>query len=323
MRPNTFRNFHETIMQTVSPDLSVCIPLFSDHARLGVTLQHLLRQHAEVFPRLQVVLIDETRTTPEQAQRYTAGFRESFPNVNYLGLGQAVGANAVYAIGFAAAKAPQVLWLAPGTRPIAGSLEKLIAFYRRYPNFHDLVHGVMTTADDEPLATGMTPGWLQQQFGVLELDPDLADPQAEMREIAMHSMQVFACTRIGWPGLAGGTRGWGAVAGGIHEKFRRLGRKVWCFPFLRWSGPESHPLTAIASYSDRIHNYAVSFREAGLPTENLLQPFLTKRPEELRLRMGTANMLQYPDRYLPRPLSPATQSKPFLGHPLEHYPSLD
>lgn len=311
-------------MQTQSPALTLCIPVFADHSRLYVTLQHLRKQHAEVFPRLQLVLIDETRSTPAQQRLYADGFRDNLPGATYLGLGQAVGAAAVYALGFAAAKAPQVLWLSPGVRVVAGALEKLITFYQRYPHFHDLVHGVLTTAEDQPLATSMTPGWFQQQFGVLDLDPALTDPQAEMQEIAMHSMQMFACTRAGWPGLAAGTHGWGTVAGGIHEKFRRLGRRVWCFPFLRWSGPEQHSLTATASYSERLHNLAVSFYEAGLPTENLLQPFLSKRPEELRLRQGMVNMLQYPEKYLPPPLPPpATVREPFLGRPIEHYPTLD
>ena len=91
----------------------------------------------------------------------------------------------------------------------------------------------------------------------------------------MQGLGLFSCRKAAWPGFHPGFRGFGGEEGYIHEKFRKLGRRCLCLPWLRWVHRFARP--AGAPYPlrlrDRITNYLIGHREVGLDEAPVLDHF--------------------------------------------------
>ena len=100
-------------------------------------------------------------------------------------------------------------------------------------------------------------------------------PDGEPFDIPMQGLGLFSCRKAAWPGFHPGFRGFGGEEGYIHEKFRKLGRRCLCLPWLRWVHRFGRP--AGAPYPlrlrDRITNYLIGHREVGLDEAPVLEHF--------------------------------------------------
>ena len=249
-------------------ELTVGMATYRDFDGVYFTLQALrLYQDMEAVELLVVDNFgcEETRSFVEGPARGT-----------YILASQAVGTSAPRDLVFREARAENVLCLDSHVLLEQGVLARLKNFYREHPDCHDLLQGPLVHDDLEELSSHFAPVWNEQMWGVWELDPRAQlGPDAEPFEIPMQGLGLFSCRKAAWPGFNPAFRGFGGEEGYIHEKFRKLGRRCLCLPWLRWVHRFGRP--AGAPYPlrsrDRITNYLIGHRELGLDEAPILEHF--------------------------------------------------
>jgi glycosyltransferase involved in cell wall biosynthesis len=85
----------------------------------------------------------------------------------------------------------------------------------------------------------------------------------------------FAVKKSSWLGFNSGFRGFGGETGYIQEKYRKAGRRVWCYPNMIWmhcfcgQGKALYPIRI----EDRVRNYLLGFAELGLDISPIYTEF--------------------------------------------------
>ena len=207
----------------------------------------------------------------------TRTFVEGPAGGRYILARQAVGTSAPRDLVFREAKAEAVLCLDSHVLLDEGVLARLKSYYRENPDCLDLLQGPLVDDDLEGLSSHFEPVWRDQMWGAWAIDPRACQEgsSGEPFDIPMQGLGLFSCRTAAWPGFHPGFRGFGGEEGYIHEKFRKLGRRCLCLPWLRWvhrfgrpAGPP-YPLRL----RDRITNYLIGHREIGLDEEPVLEHF--------------------------------------------------
>ena len=149
---------------------------------------------------------------------------------------------------------------------VPGALKQLMDYLDQHPDCLDLLQGPMLYDDLKAISTHFDRVWRGGMYGVWEHDKRCDDPLAEPVEIPMQGLGLFGCRKDAWPGFNPRFRGFGGEEGYIHEKFRQLGRRTVCLPFLRWVHRFGRPMGVPykANWEDRIHNYMIGFEELGM-----------------------------------------------------------
>src|SRR6185369_9570882 len=118
-----------------------------------------------------------------------------------------------------------------------------------------------------------------------------------MRSRLRFRCRDWGCSPAGArPGFNPLFRGFGGEEGYLHQKFRKLGRRCWCLPWLRWAHRFGHH-TGVPyrlEMTDRIVNYLIGHRELGLNEQAVIDHFA---PEH---GVALAKALVEVDRILPR-----------------------
>jgi hypothetical protein len=195
-----------------------------------------------------------------------------------------------------------------------GALRRLKRFYRQHPDCLDLLQGPLVDDDLRSLASHMEPVWSDQMWGTWALDPR-ADrgPEGKPFDIPMQGLALFSCRKAAWPGFHPAFRGFGGEEGYLHEKFRRLGRRCLCLPWLRWVHRFGRPsgVPYPIHMVDRITNYLIGHREVGLDEGPILDYFRSVGTEA-----EVQQALRNADTVLPGPAAAATGVGPReLGRP--------
>jgi glycosyltransferase involved in cell wall biosynthesis len=97
-------------------------------------------------------------------------------------------------------------------------------------------------------------------------------------EIPAMGLGVFASMKKSWLGFNPEFRGFGGEEWYIHTKYRRLGKKAWCLPGLRWVHRFERPKGAMYPnvIEERVRNYVIGHLENGLPLNRVYRHFVTK-----------------------------------------------
>jgi hypothetical protein len=212
----------------------------------------------------------------------TRAFVEGGAGGRYVLAPHTVGTSAPRDLVFREAQSEAVLCVDSHVLLAGGALARLKRFYREHPDCLDLLQGPLVNDDLEGLSTHFEPVWIDQMWGTWALDPRGRDgPDVEPFDIPMQGLGLFSCRKAAWPGFHSGFRGFGGEEGYIHEKFRKLGRRCLCLPWLRWVHRFGRP--AGAPYPlrlrDRITNYLIGHREVGLDEAPVLDHFRTTATE--------------------------------------------
>ena len=124
--------------------------------------------------------------------------------------------------------------------------------------------------------------WGADMWGVWETDKRGLNPDNKPFEIPAQGLGLFTCRKDSWLGFNKKFRGFGGEEGYIHEKYRMVGRKAVCLPFLRWVHRFGRPLGV--SYNptreDRFRNYMIGFQEIGKDTDEIVERFKGKVSSE-------------------------------------------
>lgn len=283
---------------------------YDDFHGVWMTICSAMLHHPEVKDRVRFVIVDNNPGSKhgEETNKHFAKMR----NVDYHTV-SGVSSTSFRNLVFELARTPYVLCLDCHVLLQPKALERLIRFYTANPNCHDLLHGPLYNESGHVVATHMLPSWRGGNFGVWDTDSRALDPKADPVEIPMHGMGLFACSREGWPRFTAGMRGFGAEEGTIHEKFRLMGRKAWCLPFLGWLHRFGRPDGPKYPNSNemKIRNYLLTFTEMHLPIDTIVQYW--------RPKMGEQKIQELVDwsKTLPKPsLAKPPGYVPFLGQPI-------
>jgi hypothetical protein len=145
----------------------------------------------------------------------------------------------------------------------AGTLKKLLNYYKQNPETKDLLQGPLLYDDLKSLSTHFDPNWRGQMYGTWANDERARDKDAPPFMIEMSGCGVFSCRKDAWLGFNEKFHGFGGEEGYIQEKFRQAGHQALCLPFLRWmhrfgrpNGPK-YPLTLW----NKIKNYFIGHKE--------------------------------------------------------------
>lgn len=249
-------------------ELTVGMATYRDFDGVYFTLQALrLYQDME---GVEVLVVDNFGCEATRA------FVESAIGGRYVFAPEKVGTSAPRDLVFQEARGEGVLCVDSHVLLAEGVLARLKRFYRDHPDCLDLLQGPLLDDNLEGLSSHFEPVWRDQMWGVWALDPRAQEgPEAEPFEIPMQGLGLFSCRKAAWPGFHPSFRGFGGEEGYIHQKFRNLGRRCLCLPWLRWihrfGRPAGTPYPV--RYCDRITNYLIGHREVGLDETPVLEHF--------------------------------------------------
>jgi hypothetical protein len=163
-----------------------------------------------------------------------------------------------------------------------GAIARLKRYYRDHPDSFDLLQGPVLHDDLVTLASHFEPVWRDQMWGIWALDQRAVDPEAEPFEIPMQGLGLLSCQRQAWPGFNPRFRGFGGEEGYLHQKFRNLGRRCWCLPWLRWLHRfHRRVVRSPVNLHDKIHNYLVGHDEVGLDLQPVIEHFQRYAPRPM------------------------------------------
>lgn len=257
--------------------LTIGIPVYDDYRAAALTIQSV-RLHGAVSPDdLDVLVVDNH---PESAEGNALREFCASAGVRYATcktIGTAAPRDAVFSnsLGEIVCAIDSHVLLAPG------ALAQLVEFADANPKSLDLWHGPLVY---DPLKPGegicsMRPEWGDDlMFGKWADTQSLPADSAPL-EIPMHGLGLVACRKSAWVRSPAGLRGFGGCEGMIHERWRQMGRRVLCLPFLRWwhlfhrqTEPTKYPNT----YEDRCRNYLIWALSLKLPTAEIVERFGAK-----------------------------------------------
>ena len=248
--------------------LTVAMSTYRDFDGVYFTIQ-ALRLYQDMTD-VEILVIDN------HGCEATRRFVERTGVARYILALEAVGTAAPRNIFFREAQGDAVLSLDSHVLLAPGALARLKLFYDEHPDCLDLLQGPLVEDGLVSLATHLDPVWRDGMWGVWAHSPPAGEELGdEPFDIPMQGVGLFSCRTRAWPGFHPGFRGWGGEEGYIHEKFRQLGRRCLCLPWLRWLHRFDRPagVPYPLRLGDRITNYVAGHRELGLDEGVVLEHF--------------------------------------------------
>ncbi len=172
-------------------------------------------------------------------------------------------------------------------------VKSLIKYLRDNPEIKDLMQGVLWLDDMRTRYTHMNPEWREKMFGTWGFDKQ-GNGQTPF-EIPMHGLGLFGCATEVWPGINKLFTGFGGEEGYVHDKFRAMGQKTICLPWLPWvhefRKPGKSPI--VNRLEDRIYNYYIGRRELAKPDGDVTEHFSQYLKEDKVLAIRTRALSDY------------------------------
>jgi hypothetical protein len=252
--------------------LTIAMATYDDFDGVYFSLQAIRLYHPEALDDVAFLVLDNHPAGPQAAALRKLG--DSIESYTYWPYDHVQG-TAARDLLFRLGGSEFVLVMDSHVLFVPGALRRLIAYLQAHRTTPDLLQGPLLCDDKSTLASHFEPAWRAGMYGTWALDPRAADLEAEPFEIPMQGLGVFVCRRDAWPGLNPRLAGFGAEEGYLHEKFRRVGARTLCLPFLRWMHRFGRPGgTAYPNeLSDRIRNYLIVARELGTDPAPVLAHF--------------------------------------------------
>lgn len=165
---------------------------------------------------------------------------------------------------FELAKGEMVLCMDSHVLIKTGALENI-------PITEDLVHGPLVYADLKNYCCAWKNEWRGNMWGIW--DSNVTVLPKEPFEIWGMGTGFFLTKRTSWLGYNKNFKGFGGEQGYLHEKYRKAGRKVWCYPNLVWMHMFDRKIPYPNNMNDRIRNYIIGHQELGLDLAPIVEHF--------------------------------------------------
>jgi hypothetical protein len=249
----------------VSRKLTIGTVCYRDFEGVFMTIQAIRMYHREVLPDIEFLVIDNDFDSPhgKAVEALTKSVKEPIRYIKADPRGPAAAKDMVFTM----AETEYVLVMDCHVMLWQRSLRKLIDYFRSGEDAGNLLQGPLVMDDLQHFSTHFDLSvWSGGMWGQWATDDRGKGTDMPPFEIPAQGMGTFACRRSAWPGFNPRFRGFGGEEGYVHEKFRSLGRKTMCLPFLRWLHRFGRPngVPYPLNGSDRVHNYLVGFHELGL-----------------------------------------------------------
>jgi len=144
------------------------------------------------------------------------------------------------------------------------------------PPCDDMIQGPLLCANQTYYLCEWLPQWRAKMWGIWAPKVAIVDLPKEPWEIWATGAGFFATRRESWLGFNKNFKGFGGETGYIQEKYRKAGRKVWCYPNMVWSHlfyNQGRKIPYSLKTEDRVRNYLYGFEELGLDTEPIYKEF--------------------------------------------------
>jgi hypothetical protein len=250
---------------------------YDDFDGVFFSIQALRMYHKEILDDIEIIIIDNNPggDHSNSIKNFINGIKDHISIQHILFEDQSGGPAAAKNQIFNNAKTPYVLCMDSHILFEHGSLEKLIQYYKEYPDTKNLLQGPLVYDDLKTISTHFDPVWRGHMYGIWATDERGTKPSAAPFEIPMQGMGAFTCRKDSWPGFNNKFKGFGGEEGYIHEKFRQAGNKTLCLPFLRWLHRFERPsgVKYNLDLTDRIWNYFIGFLENGQDCQSIIDHF--------------------------------------------------
>jgi len=147
--------------------------------------------------------------------------------------------------------------------------------FDRDPTGDDLIQGPSIANSFDKLGREWLAVWRSNMWGTWNyVKPE--EIGTEPYEIWATGAGFFATRRSSWLGFNKAFRGFGGETGYIQEKYRKAGRKVWCYPNMQWLHyfcTQGRKIPFPVKTSERIRNYLIGFEELGLDIKPIMDHF--------------------------------------------------
>jgi len=254
--------------------LTIGMATYDDYDGVYFSIQSIRLHHPEILDQVEFLVIDNhpDGVCAEALKR----LENSIPNYRYIPEKDMSG-TAVRDLVFKNAIGEFVMCIDCHVLFEPGALSRLLEYLDENAQTQDLLQGPMIPDDldfDKAL-THFEPIWSSAMYGRFACSDTALSPDDPPFDIPMQGLGVFACRRDCWPGFNKNFRGFGGEEGYIHQKFRNLGRRTLCLPFLRWLHRFGRPLGVpyVISWEDRVRNYWIGWNEVGLPLDPMKDHF--------------------------------------------------
>jgi len=253
--------------------LTIGMATHDDYDGLYFTIQNIRMNHPEILDDIEFVIIDNNPTSNHGkcVQNFTTRIKEPLQYLPFTKYKSTTIKNKVFEL----ADTPYVLCIDSHVLVESGAIRKLIDFYDSGKDFGNLLQGPLVYDDLENISTHFDLKWSGYMWGQWGTDPRGLDKNADPFEIPAQGMGLFSCRKDSWVGFNKEFRGFGGEEGYIHEKFRKIGKKTLCLPFLRWLHRFDRPngISYPNDLKERYQNYLIGFTELGLDTDELDEHF--------------------------------------------------
>lgn len=254
--------------------LTIGFATHDDYDGLFFSIQSIRMHHREVLDDIEFVIIDNNPGSAhgKAIQSFLSNLKEPFQYLPFTKYQSTTVKNKVFEL----ADTPYVLCMDSHVLLVPGALKKLIDFYDSGKDAGNLLQGPLLYDDMISISTHFNlDKWSSHMWGVWDTDERGKDPDNDPFEIPAQGMGLFSCRKDVWPGFNKEFRGFGGEEGYIHEKFRKMGRKTLCLPFLRWNHRFSRPngISYPNNLEERFMNYYIGFIELNIDTSELIDHF--------------------------------------------------
>lgn len=265
--------------------LTIGIPTHDDYDGIYFTIQSIRMYHPEVLNDIEFIIVDNNPESNhgKAVRDLTNWLKEPFQYLPFTKFKSTAVKNKVFEL----ADTPYVLCLDSHVLLEEGSLRKLIDFYDQGLDGGNLLQGPILYDDLNHYSTHFDFTWSSYMWGTWQTDERGGNVDNPPFEIPSQGMGLFSCRKDSWLGYNKEFRGFGGEEGYIHHKYKKIGKKTLCLPFLRWLHRFNRPngVTYPNNLSERFRNYVIGFNELGLDKTELREHFKNVVPLEQQIQI--------------------------------------
>ena len=258
--------------------LTIGMTTYDDFDGVYFTLQSLRMFHPEVMDRVEFVVIDNN-PAGSHAKSVKNLIEWNSKNMRYVPFSD-YKSTAIRSKIFELASTDYVMCIDCHVLIVPGAIKKLLDYFDENKDNGNLLQGPMLYDDLINVSTHFELVWRGHMWGIWATDERGKNIEGEPFEIPAQGLGLFACRKDSWQGFNSKFRGFGGEEGYIHEKYRKIGKKVLCLPFLRWAHRFNRPegVKYPLALEHRIRNYFIGFTELKLdvtPIYNHFKEFIS------------------------------------------------
>ncbi len=259
--------------------LTIGMAVYDDYNGMYFTCQSIKLHHAQIMHKVNIIIIDNNPTSQDGSLTKQYCNNMGFKYIEYT---EKMSTSVRQQI-FVNAQTQFVMCVDSHVLIQSGAINKLINYFESKYNPLELLQGPLVSDCGKVSSTNMKPQWRDNFFGVWESNSKNIK-EGQPFQIDMHGLGLFACSKNSWLGFNENFNGFGGEQGYIHQKFKNIGGKTLCLPFLKWT--HRHKKSGGTKYKnslrDRFKNYIFGRLQNGLQIDDVINAFSKDGPKDIK-----------------------------------------